>query len=220
MKSQKIPIWFTLSFAHTKTFRPLPHLPSCQVSVRSSGVKHFESLVCSYLSASNQLICLSADAKALDEPRVMIRTNSELDMLAEKAALLGRREADEEPNSPMEERRSRSPTSVQSAARPPTPPSDLIRDTDPLSVTSPMYDPAQTEFRPQPLSEKARGKMRATDSAASLPSLIGEGPEIPDEELMKVASSGVGPNGYIPTQDWVSSWQKGCGAYPLRSSYR
>ncbi|CAD6567302.1 MAG: hypothetical protein TREMPRED_003499, partial [Tremellales sp. Tagirdzhanova-0007] len=158
---------------------------------------------------------VTADAKALDEPRVMIRTNSELDMLAEKAALLGRREADEEPNSPMEERRSRSPTSVQSAARPPTPPSDLIRDTDPLSVTSPMYDPAQTEFRPQPLSEKARGKMRATDSAASLPSLIGEGPEIPDEELMKVASSGVGPNGYIPTQDWVSSWQKGLPLDPV-----
>ena len=149
----------------------------------------------------------------------MVRTNSELDMLAEKAALLGRREADEEPNSPMEELRSRSPTSIRSAAQLPIFSGDL-RDSNPLSVTSPMYDLGEPEVRPQPLSEKARGKMRATDSATSLASLTGDAPEIPDEELMKVASSGVGPNGYIPTQDWVSSWQKGYVACVLRGSYQ
>ena len=123
-------------------------------------------------------------------------------MLAEKAALLGRDVEDEEPAMPSNERTMTSPT-----AHPLTTPSEL--DTaDPLSLQSPTYETPEPDYRAQPKSEKARGKMRASESVSSLPS-AGEVPEIPDEELMKVAAAGVGPNAYVPTQEWVSSWQKG-----------
>ncbi|KAG6853689.1 hypothetical protein C0991_002224 [Blastosporella zonata] len=49
------------------------------------------------------------------------------------------------------------------------------------------------------LSEKARGKMRETRS----PSL-----DI-DVGIDRVAAAGVGRNGFIPTQEWVTSWQQG-----------
>jgi hypothetical protein len=65
------------------------------------------------------------------------------------------------------------------------------------------------------MSEKARGKMRATDSVTSLPSPPGRDEDMGDDELMRVAQSGVGPNGYIPTQEWVSSWQKGLAGLDL-----
>lgn len=66
------------------------------------------------------------------------------------------------------------------------------------------------------MSEKARGKMRATESTTSLTTINtnqdgggGEEEDGEEEELMKIAAAGVGPNGYVPTQEWVSSWQKG-----------
>ncbi|EIW70902.1 hypothetical protein TREMEDRAFT_43442 [Tremella mesenterica DSM 1558] len=58
------------------------------------------------------------------------------------------------------------------------------------------------------MSEKARGKMRAVESDK------GE-EELADEELLKVAMAGVGPNGYVPTQEWVASWQKGLPLDPV-----
>ncbi|TYJ53769.1 hypothetical protein B9479_005609 [Cryptococcus floricola] len=80
------------------------------------------------------------------------------------------------------------------------------------------------------MSEKARGKMRATESTSSLTTIngtaaagegntAGEGGEgvvdEADEELLKVALAGVGPNGYVPTQEWVTSWQKGLPLDPV-----
>ena len=59
------------------------------------------------------------------------------------------------------------------------------------------------------MSEKARGKMRATESVTSLTSPRSASGELADDELLRIADAGVGPNGYIPTQEWVSSWQKG-----------
>jgi hypothetical protein len=132
-----------------------------------------------------------------------------MDMLAEKAALLGRDAGDrddiedrprltsDQPLSPTEERNQNPSLSIVT-------PGDN-QTTDPLASATayPIRDG---------MSEKARGKMRAVDPANSNPSLEGEGGEmvdVPDEELMKVAAAGVGPGGYIPTQEWVSSWQKG-----------
>ncbi|ODN80001.1 hypothetical protein L202_03866 [Cryptococcus amylolentus CBS 6039] len=96
-----------------------------------------------------------------------------------------------------------------------------------------VSDPLQGPFvnNPPPptsraMSEKARGKMRATESTSSLTTINGtaaagegnEGERVvdeADEELLKVALAGVGPNGYVPTQEWVTSWQKGLPLDPV-----
>lgn len=132
-------------------------------------------------------------------------------MLAEKAALLGQTD-DQEDDEPRSTPRPAltSPTGEHSdrIAQPLTTPGD--QPADPLSsVSSQSPEYADTTYAPpKPMSEKARGKMKAVnESETSLP--IDPVDEVPDEELMKVAASGVGPNGYVPTQDWVASWQKG-----------
>lgn len=118
-------------------------------------------------------------------------------MLAEKAALLGRETGEEDTTQIM-----------------------------PVVTPGESDDPLALHARPPPpisqpeegaMSEKARGKMRATESTTSLslngdvgtPGVNGGEGEVPDEDLMKVAEAGVGPNKYVPTQEWVSSWQKG-----------
>lgn len=141
-------------------------------------------------------------AKKPDESKGLTRTNSELDMLAEKAALLGRdiQEDDEVSAVPL------------SPAGAPIP---MPLTTPGETTVDPILSPAAATQAPvpQPMSEKARGKLRATsDSISSLPGSIAAetaANEIPDEELLRVAAAGVGPNGYVPTQEWVSSWQKG-----------
>ncbi|KAH7889801.1 high-temperature-induced dauer-formation protein-domain-containing protein [Phlebopus sp. FC_14] len=50
-----------------------------------------------------------------------------------------------------------------------------------------------------PTSEKARGKMRERNSLSLDATRTAE----------RVASSGAGRNGFVPTQQWVSSWQQG-----------
>ncbi|WVQ99152.1 hypothetical protein IAU59_006284 [Kwoniella sp. CBS 9459] len=170
------------------------------------------------------------------------RTNSELEMLAEKAALLGRDpedlNADNNASSALSSLSQRpfSPNneSEDGTAQPLTTPGDL-NSADPLAQQTPTTDVNLADLPPpppsaaaaaQPMSEKARGKMRATDSMTDLSSPTGNGqnnldgdgqqvPEIPDEELMRVAQAGVGPNGYVPTQEWVSSWQKGLPLDPV-----
>lgn len=52
----------------------------------------------------------------------------------------------------------------------------------------------------QERSEKARGKMRERHRPESL-ELSGS--------LERIAAAGVGRNGFVPTQDWVTSWQQG-----------
>jgi hypothetical protein len=127
-------------------------------------------------------------------------------MLAEKAALLGRELNDEdEPTTPPVIAKSSSPvTEGLTTAQPLTTPGETT--TDPLANRNVA---AETRGEgPKQMSEKARGKMRATDSV-DLSSPTTDTPGVPDEELIAVASAGVGPNGYVPTQEWVSSWQKG-----------
>lgn len=82
------------------------------------------------------------------------------------------------------------------------------------NMTSPLYTPGEAEEDPlataesnasrqtaTPKSEKAKGKMRERSESGSTLAL--------DGELQKLAMAGIGPNGYVPTQEWVSSWQKG-----------
>lgn len=55
-----------------------------------------------------------------------------------------------------------------------------------------------TEALPGGPSEKVRGKMRARAESEDLTG-----------SLERLAASGVGRNGFVPTQDWVTSWQQG-----------
>lgn len=116
-----------------------------------------------------------------------------MEMMAEKAALLSTHGEDEIPRltsdqlSPMEER-------------------------DPgLSIITPgenNVDPLSNSTSTK-MSEKARGKMRAVDPSTQ-DGEDGMGMvDVGDEELLGIAAAGVGPSGYVPTQEWVSSWQKG-----------
>ncbi|WWC61589.1 uncharacterized protein I303_104173 [Kwoniella dejecticola CBS 10117] len=154
------------------------------------------------------------------------RTPSELDMLAEKAALLGRdpETEDNEISSPASQRRALSPTIQENAeanatsAQPLTTPgvevvSDPLAQSPPANLASP---PPPIQGSNGGLSEKQRGKLRATDTESITGSIDGTmDVSIPDDELMRVAQAGVGPNGYIPTQEWVSSWQKGLPLDPV-----
>lgn len=136
-------------------------------------------------------------------------------MLAEKAALLGR-EVDGDEDNTVQPSRSPLAGDGEHIAQPLSTPGD-VNATDPLGqprlmpldVQSPTTEITEPDFsattRP-PISEKARGKMRAT-SISSIPASADSLEN--DEELVKVAEAGVGPNGYVPTQEWVTSWQKG-----------
>ncbi|KAJ7219056.1 high-temperature-induced dauer-formation protein-domain-containing protein [Mycena pura] len=64
-----------------------------------------------------------------------------------------------------------------------------------ISMDLPMSPTSETP----PTSEKARGKMKARRSQ-SLDTNGG---------LDRVAAAGVGRNGFVPTQEWVTSWQQG-----------
>ncbi|KAJ7285605.1 high-temperature-induced dauer-formation protein-domain-containing protein [Mycena rebaudengoi] len=70
----------------------------------------------------------------------------------------------------------------------------MVLPTSPTSETNPMSGQASSSA-----SEKVRGKMRARRSQ----SLDTNG------SLDQVAAAGVGRNGFVPTQEWVTSWQQG-----------
>lgn len=50
-----------------------------------------------------------------------------------------------------------------------------------------------------PISEKARGKMKERRSSSI----------DTNSSLERIAAAGIGRNGFIPTQEWVTSWQQG-----------
>jgi len=64
---------------------------------------------------------------------------------------------------------------------------------------SPTADQAAFSAFPNAVSEKARGKMRERRSA-SLDT---------NNSLDRATASAVGWNGFVPTQEWVTSWQQG-----------
>ncbi|TDL27208.1 hypothetical protein BD410DRAFT_835524 [Rickenella mellea] len=56
------------------------------------------------------------------------------------------------------------------------------------------------------LSEKARGKMRQRQRSMSLDTT---------SSLERIAAAGIGRNGFVPTQEWVTSWQQGLPLDPI-----
>ncbi|KLO07390.1 hypothetical protein SCHPADRAFT_922914 [Schizopora paradoxa] len=82
-------------------------------------------------------------------------------------------------------------------------------DSEMIASAQPLMSPSGEEFptiasiseeNTSHPSEKARGKMPARTSSLS---------EDMMHELERLASSGVGRKGFVPTQEWVSSWQQG-----------
>ncbi|KAI0747903.1 high-temperature-induced dauer-formation protein-domain-containing protein [Daedaleopsis nitida] len=80
---------------------------------------------------------------------------------------------------------------------------------DEQAPTRPLMSPTATEAPPLAtpssagptgVSEKARGKMRAAGRSLS-GDMTGS--------LERLAAAGVGRNGFVPTQEWVSSWHQG-----------
>ncbi|KAF7968571.1 hypothetical protein HWV62_30117 [Athelia sp. TMB] len=113
------------------------------------------------------------------------------DPSAEKARLLEREQAGENELADLEEGTRQidfsatpTPPDVESTARPLT---------SPTSETVPLADASGA------VSEKVRGKMRARRSTSVETS----------GSLERVAATGVGKNGFVPTQEWVTSWQQG-----------
>ncbi|KAH7107456.1 high-temperature-induced dauer-formation protein-domain-containing protein [Auriculariales sp. MPI-PUGE-AT-0066] len=55
------------------------------------------------------------------------------------------------------------------------------------------------------MSEKARGKMRARQESI----------DVDVAALERIAAGGIGRNGFVPTQEWVTSWQQGLPLDPI-----
>ncbi|KAE8537640.1 hypothetical protein D1P53_005696 [Cryptococcus gattii VGV] len=154
---------------------------------------------------------------------------SDAEMIAEKAALLG---VDPEEEDAVHLAGVQGQRQGQGHASTPGEGEVPSLSTYPPAVTTPNPTTTTTttadySSNPPPpscsISEKARGKMRATESTTSLTTINtnqeggggGEEEDDEEEELMKIAAAGVGPNGYVPTQEWVSSWQKGLPLDPV-----
>lgn len=67
------------------------------------------------------------------------------------------------------------------------------------SLVSPTTEQVRLSGFPTAVSEKARGKMRERRSE-SLDT---------DNSLDRVTAASVGRSGFVPTQEWVTSWQQG-----------
>ncbi|GBE82466.1 hypothetical protein SCP_0408500 [Sparassis crispa] len=79
-------------------------------------------------------------------------------------------------------------------------------------TTRPLMSPTLSEAPPlgvqsPEISEKARGKMRALRSMSMSMDMTGS--------LERLVTTGVGRNGFIPTQEWVTSWQQGLPLDPI-----
>jgi len=72
-------------------------------------------------------------------------------------------------------------------------------------LVSPTIEQATLSNFPSAVSEKARGKMPERRS----PSLD------TDNSLDRVTANAVGRNGFVPTQEWVTSWQQGLPLDPV-----
>lgn len=64
----------------------------------------------------------------------------------------------------------------------------------------PLVSPTMGSMSEDPLSEKARGKMRERASMSVDMT----------RSLERIALAGIGRNRFVPTQEWVTSWQQGC----------
>ncbi|KAG6861725.1 hypothetical protein C0995_012729 [Termitomyces sp. Mi166 len=71
-------------------------------------------------------------------------------------------------------------------------------------VTQSFMSPGSETPSRGSLSEKARGKMRERRSSS-----------LDVDSIDRVAPAGVGRNGFVPTQEWVTSWQQGLPLDPV-----
>ncbi|EMD38619.1 hypothetical protein CERSUDRAFT_113798 [Gelatoporia subvermispora B] len=86
----------------------------------------------------------------------------------------------------------------------PTIPRTASSTDEEASTIRPLMSPTISEYPPNTgraggPSEKARGKMRAGRSLSG--DMTGS--------LERIATAGLGRNGFVPTQEWVTSWQQG-----------
>ncbi|KIK59645.1 hypothetical protein GYMLUDRAFT_44080 [Collybiopsis luxurians FD-317 M1] len=73
-------------------------------------------------------------------------------------------------------------------------------EADAAIATEPIVSPTGESIRSaHPASEKAKGKMKQRRSSSSLDA----------GSLERIAASGIGRNGFVPTPEWVASWQQG-----------
>ncbi|KAK0503006.1 high-temperature-induced dauer-formation protein-domain-containing protein [Armillaria luteobubalina] len=116
------------------------------------------------------------------------------------------RESAEGPESRMEKGRLLSSESQDQLEETASPDHDaetsvVVPPMSPTGEAIPTADPAIASS----VSEKARGKMKERRSLSSDTTI----------SLERVAASGIGRNGFIPTHDWVSSWQEGLPLDPV-----
>jgi hypothetical protein len=64
----------------------------------------------------------------------------------------------------------------------------------------PLVSPVTGSMPEDTLSEKARGKMRERSSISVEMT----------RSLERIAQAGIGRNRFVPTQEWITSWQQGC----------
>jgi len=68
------------------------------------------------------------------------------------------------------------------------------------SIVSPTSESIPTSANVQTASVKAKGKMKERRSSSSLDAT---------GSLERIAAAGIGRNGFVPTREWVASWQQG-----------
>ncbi|KAG8965749.1 hypothetical protein FRC03_000199 [Tulasnella sp. 419] len=71
-------------------------------------------------------------------------------------------------------------------------------------IAVPPTPTVSRSFSQTALSEKARGKMKESGSGG-----VDEAEAALDPESERVAAMAIGRNGFVPTQEWVASWQQG-----------
>lgn len=82
----------------------------------------------------------------------------------------------------------------------PTRGNSVVRHGDDRSDPDQQLPSSTSAETAQSLSEKVRGKMPERQRSESIDM---------SSSLERVAAAGIGRNGFVPTQDWVSSWQQG-----------
>ncbi|KAG8815594.1 hypothetical protein FRC17_000654, partial [Serendipita sp. 399] len=85
--------------------------------------------------------------------------------------------------------------SLRIASPPPTSSSSWVQESRPASSSADSG---------RELSEKARGKLRERNDSADL-----------SDPAERAAAAAVGKNGFVPTQEWVTSWQRGLPIDPI-----
>ncbi|KAJ3867565.1 high-temperature-induced dauer-formation protein-domain-containing protein [Lentinula novae-zelandiae] len=72
-------------------------------------------------------------------------------------------------------------------------------DGGPTITTEPVVSPTPDSIPSAKPSEKSKGKMKQRRSSSSLDA----------GSLERMAAAGIGRNGFVPTPEWVASWQQG-----------